>query len=222
MKRFFVFFLAFSMMLSFVSCSDDEKVSEASSELSSDVSIDTSVIQKIPTEKVTHEPLSDGNYYLKVQTVSGEKTCIREMAAKGSDSYSSIREGENFEWYYSNGKATFVFDDKEKTYEIYSFKSLSIDLFSGEKDSEGECVFFDVACSYVKYKIDAKVSILHMYRKTDNSWVGFQYMYEDGRAEANIVLEASDSYPSSVVFSIPEDYQYYFEQGENEASMDWS
>ena len=167
MKKFFVLFLTFSMMLSFASCgnepnehesSDDDMSSHVSSDNSFDTSIDTSLeIQSFPKEKVTHDALSDGNYYLKVQTVSGNDVCIREIAAKGADVYSSVREDNEFEWYYSNGRATFVFDDEEKTYEIYSFNSLSIDLFAGEKESEGECVFFDVECSYIKYKLDDKV-----------------------------------------------------------------
>ncbi|MBE6649327.1 MAG: hypothetical protein E7614_07415 [Ruminococcaceae bacterium] len=232
MKKFFVLFLTFSMMLSFASCgnepnehesSDDDMSSHVSSDNSFDTSIDTSLeIQSFPKEKVTHDALSDGNYYLKVQTVSGNDVCIREIAAKGADVYSSVREDNEFEWYYSNGRATFVFDDEEKTYEIYSFNSLSIDLFAGEKESEGECVFFDVECSYIKYKLDDKVSLLHIYRKSDGSWVGFQYMYDNEKAEANIVLEASENYPSHAVFSIPDDYEYYFEKGENIASMDWS
>ncbi len=228
MKKIFVLFLTFSMMLSFASCSEDtdndhSSMDEVSSALSSDVSSDVSFgIQSFPKEKVTHDALADGNYYLRVQTVSEYKTCIREIAEKGVDAYSSIREGDEFEWYYSNERATFVFDDEEKTYEIYSFKSLSIDFFAGEKESEGECVFFDVECSYIKYKLDDKVSLLHIYRKSDGSWVGFQYMYGDEKAEANIVLEASDNYPSHVVFSIPDDYEYYFEKGENIVSMDWS
>jgi hypothetical protein len=187
---------------------------------------DSSIIQKFPKEKLSHSVLDDKNFYLMVQTVKqtdkGTESCIREFASKGEDAYASLREGDNFQWYYSNGNATFSFDDEAKVYEIYDFNPLSVVLFSNEKTEEGTVKFFDVECTFVKYKLDSELSIMHFYRKSDGSWVGFQYMQGENFSETNIVLASSEEYPEHVVFSIPEDYKYYFEQGDNVASIDWS
>jgi hypothetical protein len=166
--------------------------------------------------------VEDNNFYLKVQTVSGSDTWIREFAIKGKDAYSSIKTKDAFEWYYSNGETTFVFDDKNKVYEVYAFSPLEAKFFfENEKLEEGSCVFFDVKSKYVKYSIDDKNSIMHFYRESDGSWLGFQYMYGDQYEEVNKVLDVSDEYPSHVKFAIPDDYENYFQQGDNEVSIDW-
>jgi hypothetical protein len=62
---------------------------------------------------------------------------------------------------------------------------------------------------------------MHFYRESDGSWLGFQYMYGDQYEEVNKVLDVSDEYPSHVKFAIPDDYEFYFQQGDNEASINW-
>ncbi len=204
--------------------SDLSDGSSEASESSEDASLDPSLIEKFPEKTISHSVMDDGNYYLKVQMVRGNYTCIREYAAKGDDVYANIRDKSSYVWYYSNGLATFSFDDEKKVYEIYSPSPLHVDLFSEVKLKEGECTFFDVESTFIEYKFDEKMSIIHFYRKTDGSWLGFQYMYEGKYDEVNLVLDASEDYPSHAVFEIPEDYKYYYDddKGDTEVSIDWN
>ncbi len=241
MKKFFIIFLSAIVIFSLTSCSkkdgsssDDESSSESAKDFSEasevsevsedksneDISVAPGAVEKFPDEKMSHSVIDDGDYYLKVRTVSGSNTCLREIAIKGEDAFATVREGDIYKWYYSNGRATFVFDDDSKTYEVASFSPLFIELFSDEIIEEGNCVFFDVECRYVKYALDEKTSIIHLYRKTDDSWLGFQYMVGDEYCDANLILCSSDSYPEYAVFEIPEDYTFYYETGENELSVD--
>jgi hypothetical protein len=183
---------------------------------------DKNELIEFPDKKIDSSFVEDGNFYLRVQTVRGDETWIREIAIKGKDAYSSTKTKDAFVWYYSNGETTFVFDDENKVYEVYDFRPLEAKFFfDGEKLEEGSCVFFDVKSKYVKYSIDDKNSIMHFYRESDGSWLGFQYMYEDQYKEVNKVLDVSDEYPSHVKFAIPDDYEFYFHHGDNEASINW-
>jgi hypothetical protein len=192
---------------------------DVSSKPSNDINPD--VIQKIPSEFMDISLMNDGNYYLMVQTVRGTESCIKEFAKKGEDVFANTREKDVYQWFLSNGEATFSFDDVGKTYEIYSFNPLFIELFSDKVISNGEGVFFETECKYTRYALNGETSIMHFFRKSDNSWLGFQYMYGEEYEEANIVLSISDSYPDYVTFEIPSDYKYYFETGDNEVSINW-
>ncbi len=213
-----------SNTVSEISTSDTSNSSEQSQNVSEssegDSSIDPSLIEKFPEKKLSHSVMDDGNFYLKVQTVNGDYTCIREYAAKGENIYANEKNDDSFLWYYSNGRATFSFDDENKEYKVYSPRPLHIELFGDVKEEDGECDFFGVESTYVKYKLDEKMSIMHFYRKSDGSWLGFQYLYENKYEEVNLVLDASEEYPSHAVFSIPEDYTYYYK--DNVVSIDWS
>lgn len=179
-------------------------------------------IENFPEEKIDVSVMDDGEFFIKVQTINGNEVCIREMAKKGDDMYANVSIKDNFKWYYSNGATTLTFDDEKKLYEIYSLSPLEVDFdLDGEILENGSCTFFNVKSKYVKYAVDENTSVLHFFRETDGSWLGFQYMYKEQYEEVNIVLEASDSYPSHVVFAIPDDYKYYFEDGENEISIYW-
>ncbi len=198
------------------------EVSETVSDISEDTSLDHSQIEKFPDKKLSHSVMNDDNYYLRVQMIRGDYICVREYASKGKDVYANLKDKDSFIWYYSNGMATFSFDDEKKTYEIYSPTPLHVDLFSDTLIEEGECTFFDVESTYAEYKFDEKMSIMHFYRKADGSWLGFQYMYEGKYDEVNLILDASEEYPSHAVFEIPEDYKYYYESGgDTEASINW-
>lgn len=213
-----------SNTVSDTSTSDSSNSSEESQNVSEssdgESSIDPSLIEKFPEKKLSHSVMDDGNYYLKVQTIDGDYACIREYAAKGEDVYANEKNKDSFLWYYSNGRATFSFDDENKNYKVYSPSPLHVELFSDTKEEEGECNFFDVESTYVKYKLDEKMSIMHFYRKSDGSWLGFQYLYENKYSEVNLILDASEEYPSHAIFSIPEDYTYYYQ--DNVVSIDWS
>ena len=233
-KRILPVLLAILTSISISSCGGDVEINlsytsydtsgDESTVSSSSVSEDTSrpEIEDIPSEKKSHTVMDDDNYYIKVQTVNGNKTCIREFASKGKDAYANLSEGEYFEWFYSNGNGTFSFDDENKTFELYSWQNLFLELFSDTIVERGECKFFDVECNSVKYKFTDTAYIIHLYRKSDGSWIGFQYMYNDQFEEANIILEASEEFPAHIKFGIPEDYVYIHEKGDNEVSIDWS
>lgn len=235
MKKIFLFFIAVTLLVSASSCASGENNESSLDNSSTDVTFDVSVeymseapsmdmdaIERFPNEKIETLPMEDGEFYLKIQTVKNGSTCIREFAEKGDDAYSSIRAKDDFEWYYSDGKTTFSFDDEKKIYEVYAFSPLFVNFFfDGKKLEDGECVFFDVPCKFVKYETAEDMSIMHFYRKTDNSWLGFQYMYKDTYEEVNLVLELTDDIPSHVSLKIPDDYTYYFHQGENSANINW-
>ncbi len=211
--------------------SEAETSAEASSEESSEESydfvseapvLDPDKLEKFPDNKMDSSIMDDGNFYLKVQTISGNDTWTREFAAKGKDVYANIRSKDKFEWYYSDDKTTFIFDDENKTYEVYAFSPLDVKFFfNSPKTEEGSCTFFDIKSKYVKYAIDDNNSIMHFYRESDGSWLGFQYMFDDKFEEVNLVLEVSDDYPSYASFSIPDDYEFYFEHTSEEISINW-
>jgi hypothetical protein len=203
------------------SASSSGDVSSQPSNGGNEIDINPDVIQKIPSEFMDISLMNDGNYYLMVQTVRGTESCIKEFAKKGEDVFANTREKDVYQWFLSNGEATFSFDDVAKTYEIYSFSPLFIELFSDKVISNGEGVFFETECKYTRYALNGETSIMHFFRKSDNSWLGFQYMYGEEYEEANIVLSISDSYPDYVTFEIPSDYKYYFETGDNEVSINW-
>lgn len=239
MKRFLLALIGSVLVLSLIACTggelsensglsdggsgSGESVEASDGVLSEAPVIDSDKIEDFPEEKMSNATIDDGNFYIKVQTISGEDIAIREFAQSGEKAYSSVSRGDTFEWFYSDGDTTFSFDDEKKVYELYAFGGLSVDFgFDSTVVEDGTCSFFEEKCKYVKYSLASSVDIIHFYRESDDSWLGFQYVDEGQYGEVNLVLESSDEYPTHVKFAIPDDYKSGNEQGDNVVSIDWS